>query len=174
MSAATDTTSVCDAQIGAGSALIVAGVISLALAVALVYVGALGVQESSKVALYDTHRAAAPTLMRTSGVAAASPPLVWANGVAVLSIVVGAVSLVAYLVGGLMLRYVFFGVLLALALLVVGAVAVSKSQSRDASRSDWLQAASGLWIAFVLLQFGGVGLAMTVSGAQLVARCTAT
>lgn len=171
MSSPSPVSTVCDAQTPAGAALIVAGVVSLALAVALVYVGAVGVQEATQLGVRDARRAAAPTLMRTSGRATAEPPMAWASGVAVLTIVVGVVSLFAYLLGGLMVRYAFFGVLLALAMLVVGSVALNQYQSASTSRSGWLQAASGLWIAFVLLQFGAVGLGMTVVGAQMVGRC---
>lgn len=170
MSSPSPVSTVCDAQTPAGAALIVAGVVSLALAVALVYVGAVGVQEATQLGVRDARRAAAPTLMRTSG-RGVEPPMAWASGVAVLTIVVGVVSLFAYLLGGLMVRYAFFGVLLALAMLVVGSVALNQYQSASTSRSGWLQAASGLWIAFVLLQFGAVGLGMTVVGAQMVGRC---
>ena len=156
------------AKRGTGSALIAAGVIAIGLAIGLVYIGGLGAQQASNIGAFDARRGQMPLLAVVGR--DIEPPAGWASGVSILTIVIGAISLISYVIGGMMKTYAFLGILLALAMLIVGAVALSRHRSHSLNRSGWLQAASGLWIVFVILQFGFVGAGMTIAGARLLGQ----
>lgn len=145
--------------------LIVAGLIGLALAALLIWPAVVAIKQSKALSRYDSGQTSE----------AAKPSIGAAKTMAILTAILGGLGLLAGIVGLVGGQSVSaFGGIFAIAMLTVGAIAfhrlTKKSETEVASdkkRGAWSHAASGLWIAAIVLGLLLPALGAIVAGAVL-------
>lgn len=147
--------------------LIVAGVIGLALAALLIWPAVVAIKQSKALSRYDAS-ANAPNVANQPATGAAKT-------IAILTAILGGLGLLSAIVGLVGGQIVSgFGALFAVAMLVVGSVAFHRLTAKnetdiatDKKRGTWSHAASGLWIAAVVLALILPALGAIVAGSVL-------